>query len=506
MAKQKETGPPKGRRYISTKETVAYILYDYAGGLALGDMGDQFKTRVLNLDLSANAFISTFIVGPWDVVNDLIFATLVDKTRTRYGKFRPYLIVSLFTGLPFQLFYYLMPLMFWNTPATYLPKLIAYGAFSVLSETVGTFNSIASGGMLATLTPNMYERSRLITLTSFVNNYTGKRVPGWIMSLFITIYDNSGMERSAVLLKLRTMFLIFGVATAVVSACMAIYFAIVGRERIPQTEKQPGLKESFKALLDNRLLLVMAMSQLFETFSIGGDGEYSYYNAVLKFPLGSLVAGIPGALSGNLIWPFIPKLRERFSTRTLWLVSTHFRATIGIAIYFVGLIGDSFRYIWLALPILAIWELIYSPMMPLRNVVQRDMLNECMDYGEWKTGQRNEAMIGVVMRIASKISNYIFSGLNTKLRAAMGFRTGVDYTNQPLKVQRFVWGLFTFYPAITGNILSMIPKIFYNLSKEDRERMYEELAERRALMITEQSKSAETAEMAESALAAQEAK
>jgi Na+/melibiose symporter-like transporter len=108
-----------------------------------------------------------------------------------------------------------------------------------------------------------------------------------------------------------------------------------------------------------------------------------------------------------------------------------------------------------------------------------------MDYGEWKTGQRNEAMIGSLAGVAGKISNYLFNGINTWLRFKIGFRTGVDYTNQPLPVQRFVWGMFTFFPAVTGNILSMIPKFFYNLSKEDRERMYEDLKIRRATLSRE---------------------
>ena len=94
-------------------------------------------------------------------------------------------------------------------------------------------------------------------------------------------------------------------------------------------------------------------------------------------------------------------------------------------------------------------------------------------------------MINSLAGVVGKVSNYIFSGINTWLRSKIGFITGIDYTNQPLHVQRFVWGMFTFFPAVTGNILSMIPKFFYNVSKADREQMYEDLKKRRAALSRE---------------------
>jgi len=275
------------------------------------------------------------------------------------------------------------------------------------------------------------------------------------------------------------------VGTATLAGIAAIYFAFVAKERVPQSIDRPRLRDSFRAIMQNRPLLIISLARLFGTFNIGGDGEYTYYQAVLKFPLGTTVAGIPGALTGYLAYPFIPRARERFSTRVLWIVGSHVRPTLGIIVYFLGLINNNFANIWVILPIIAIWEATWTPLLTMRNIIERDMINECMDYGEWKTGLRNEAMINSLKGVVEKISMYAFNGINTWLRFKVGFRTGVDYTNQPLSVQRFVWGMFTFFPAVTGNILSMIPKFFYNLTKEDRERMYEDLKQRRALLSRE---------------------
>ena len=131
-----------------------------------------------------------------------------------------------------------------------------------------------------------------------------------------------------------------------------------------------------------------------------------------------------------------------------------------------------------------LWEATWTPLLKMRDIIERDLINECMDYGEWKAGLRNEAMIASLSGVVQKISNYAFTGINTWLRYKVGFKTGVDYTNQDLDVQRFVWGMFTFFPAVTGNILSMIPKFFYNLSRQEREQMYVELKARRAMLST----------------------
>ncbi|MDR2686361.1 MAG: hypothetical protein LBB75_01295, partial [Oscillospiraceae bacterium] len=160
------------------------------------------------------------------------------------------------------------------------------------------------------------------------------------------------------------------------------------------------------------------------------------------------------------------------------------------------LLNNNFAKLGVILPIIAAWEATWTPLLRMRDIVERDMINECMDYGEWKTGLRNEAMINSLKGVVEKISGYAFNGINTWLRFKVGFKTGIDYTNQPLHVQRFVWGMFTFFPAVTGNILSMIPKFFYNVSKEDRERMYEDLKVRRATLSREITEAAQEAQPA----------
>ena len=79
------------RRYVGAKETFAYLLNDFSNAFNIGQYTDRFIWDVVKIDFKTNALVSLF-TGAWDIINDPVIATIVDKTRTRWGKFRPYLV------------------------------------------------------------------------------------------------------------------------------------------------------------------------------------------------------------------------------------------------------------------------------------------------------------------------------------------------------------------------------------------------------------------------------
>ena len=83
---------PKHRRYVGSRETTAYILYDIAQSLNLNSKRTYFVTDVFVIALKWQTIINA-ITSVWDIVNDIFLAALVDRTNTRFGKFKPYLIL-----------------------------------------------------------------------------------------------------------------------------------------------------------------------------------------------------------------------------------------------------------------------------------------------------------------------------------------------------------------------------------------------------------------------------
>ena len=76
------------RRYVGSKETAAYIVYDISQSFNINKYQDIFITDIVQVGLKFQTIV-TFINGIWDVINDIFLAAIVDRTRTRFGKFRP---------------------------------------------------------------------------------------------------------------------------------------------------------------------------------------------------------------------------------------------------------------------------------------------------------------------------------------------------------------------------------------------------------------------------------
>ena len=74
----------KNRRYVGTKETLAYIIYDISASFNISKYNDVFITDIVQIGLRFQTIV-TFVIGIWDVINDIFLAAIIDRTRTRFG-------------------------------------------------------------------------------------------------------------------------------------------------------------------------------------------------------------------------------------------------------------------------------------------------------------------------------------------------------------------------------------------------------------------------------------
>lgn len=86
------------RRYVGSRETMSYVLFDASKGFSIDAWKNRFFLDVVKIDLGVNALASV-ITNIWDIVDDTFAGVLVDKTATRWGKFRPYILTFALPGL-----------------------------------------------------------------------------------------------------------------------------------------------------------------------------------------------------------------------------------------------------------------------------------------------------------------------------------------------------------------------------------------------------------------------
>ncbi|MBR2730564.1 MAG: MFS transporter [Clostridia bacterium] len=466
----------KDRRYVGTKETVAYILYDIAQSFDINKYRDIFTTDILKIGLKFQS-VTNAVVGVWDIINDVLLAALVDKTRTRWGKFKPWLVIYALPGVMLSVMFWLLPLFFKDKGLYDVSKLAFFLVFQLLSNLATSLRDISRTGMLAVITPNIIDRTRLITQANLLSGFVEKG-PEILMGVLIDLVNHNVLK-----IRMRSLYITAGSATAIVSGLFAIYFSIVAKERVQQTVEKPSVKSTFKSILNNKPLLLITLAEILGAFSVGSSLNYYYIN-VLGLASMSTIVGIPGAVVSPISYSWVPWARAKFSTKTLWLVGSHTSDVLMIGVFLIGAINKNYKKPAAMIPAFMLRETIWMFTWGIRSVIPEEMRNEAIDYGEWKNGYRTEGMTGVAKGIPKKIISTVGGSVNAIILDAIGYKQGAGYGEQSIETEFGLFAMSTILPVVTG-ALSVIPKLFYDLSGKKRDRMYAELMERRKAMSDE---------------------
>lgn len=494
VVEQKPSAVPKDRRYVGSKETFAYILDDIAQSFNIGKYDDVFKMNILKIDLVLQS-VTNGIISVWDIINDLFLATIVDKTRTRWGKFKPWLVVYAIPGVFLTVMYWALP-AFMGTEGigSQIPRFALYLCLLVFKNLAESLIAIVRQGMTSTITPNIIDRTRLITSANLLSGFVEK-APEILMGLLIDIYINSPANQvlqtanpEAYQLGYNKMFIIGGVITAVVSGLFALFYAFVAKERVMQTIDKPSVFGGIKSVVTNKPLLLITLSEFLSAFSLN-SGTNLYYIEVLNLASMSTIVGIPGAVVSPISYSYVPWARSKFSTKALWIAGSHVDSVLMLGVYLAGKfikVGGKNGYESLAvmIPAFMLRETIWMFFWGIRKVIPEEMRNEAIDYGEWKNGFRSEGMTGVAKGLITKMVNSVKGVVQPLLFKAFGYDNTKNQGAQTPEARYALFFMCTLLPVVTG-ILSIIPQLFYDLQGEKRERMYLELRERRKAIAAE---------------------
>lgn len=477
---------PKDRRYVGSKETVAYILDDIAQSFNITKYQDIFVTDILRIGLRFQEIV-TFIIGIWDVINDVFLAAIVDKTRTRWGKFKPWLVIYAIPGVLVTVIFWAMPIFFGDKGLYDVSKLAFYLILQLFANLASSLIAIVRTGMTATITPNIIDRTRLITQANLLSGFVEK-APEILMGVLIDL-----VSRGALKIQMRSLYVSAGMITAIVAGGFALMYAFVAKERVMQSVDSPKIKDSVKSIITNKPLLLITLSEFLSAFSINSGVNYYYIN-VLGLASMSTIVGIPGAVVSPISYSYVPWARSKFSTKALWIAGSHVDNILLAGVFLVGSINKNYKKLGAMIPAFMIRETIWMFFYGIKKVIPEEMRNEAIDYGEWKNGYRTEGMTGVAKGLATKLVSTVGNTVKTMILSRIGYVQGAGFGGQSESTEFSLFWMCTILPVITG-FLSIIPKLFYDLSGEKRDRMYQELRERRNAMkaqVDELNEGAET--------------
>ena len=297
------------------------------------------------------------------------------------------------------------------------------------------------------------------------------------------------ISRDKINITYEKMFVGMGLFTAIVAGAGALWFFLICKERVMQSVETPSVKASIKSIINNKPILLMTLSKMLSGFSVGGS-KSDYLIDVLNFASLNIITGIPGSIIKPISYAIVPWFRRHFSSRFLYIMGTYIGDILLVPVFFVGCIGGKkhglYKNIWVMGIAMMLWETIFMIFYGVRRIIPTEMYNEAMDYCEWKNGYRTEGMTSVAQGLASKLANIFSRYISNYIKQLIGYDLTryVRGTAQTDETKFGLFAMFTIVPFLTG-MVSIIPMLFYDLSGKKKEKMYEELLERRAAMSKE---------------------
>lgn len=405
----------------------------------------------------------------WDGINDPIIGMLADRTESRFGKFRPYIIYGC---VPFAI---LGVLTFTTPDFSMSGKLVwAYITYNGLMMLYTTVN-IPYTAMLGVMTTTAAERTQLSSM-KFVFAFAAGIVVSATLLPLVDALGQGNAQRGW-----QLAFVVYGIVAIV-------FFLITGfftRERVkPVPDKNTSVFRDLKYVFTNKAWLLLTATTLTWILFIGMRSsvtahyfKYHIYNGTpdaslpflgYNFTLTGLLSafatvGQTASVVGVLLTSF---LAVRFAKRPLFLTLFAISIVCTASYYFLppGELGAIF-----AIEILG--NLSGAPL----PVLLWAMYADTADYGEWRSGRRTTALVFSASTMSQKIGWALAAFVALHLMSFAGFQANVIPTTE---VKDSIVLLMSMMPAAFG-ILSVVIFLFYPLTDKRVNEINGELTARR---------------------------
>jgi GPH family glycoside/pentoside/hexuronide:cation symporter len=404
----------------------------------------------------ALAALALFIGRSWDYINDPIIGHLSDRTRTRWGRRRPWL---LFGAIPFALTFILL----WIKP-TFINNdtgmVIFFAAAYLIYEASATTVYMPYFALTPELTQDYDERTQLTSFRMMFNIIGG--LVAYTVPMMVVGSMIPGNANRVVL-----MGAIFGAVAAL--PYLLVFFGVRENKEYMEQE-QPSLKESLQAARRNKPFIFAALIYLFTWIVIILlETNFMFYiKYVVKRPTqSSLIMGV-FFISAILALPLWNWLSKKGNKRKAYIIGVAFWAAVMCSLTFVK--PETPLWILLVMCVLAGIGLSAGQVMPWA------IIPDAIEWDEYQTGERHEGVFYSLITLMGKIANSLAVPLSLLLLEFTGYVSNA--AEQPPSA---LLGLKIVIGPIPAAMLcaGIIFAIFYPLSREKYAHVVTELNRRR---------------------------
>jgi glycoside/pentoside/hexuronide:cation symporter, GPH family len=497
-------------QHIPIYEKVGYSFADAAANFVFMSMilfQAAFYTDVMHLKAGTAALV-ILVPRLWDAFFDPIMGITADRTNTRWGRFRPWV---LWTAIPWGIVLYLA----YTVPGLEGGALVAYAVITnTLLMTLYSANNMPYSALGGVMSSDIQERAKLNSFRFIAVNAAQFIVQGFTL-VWVSKFAGMPTADHPKGDLVHGWSMVYAIYAGLCVLCFIITFATTKERVKPVAAQKSSIKQDFGDLLKNSPWAVMFIMTMvhFGILAFRGGAEYQYYQhyadkqAMFEFiqPLGLTasalkpgepapggiletlgyvvhadpgqaatsnvanavygLAGMIGKVITILAIIFSPLLAKRFGKKFICAVGFALMILNSFAFYFLQP-----NQIGLMILLTITGSLFYAPTIPLVWAIFADVA----DYSEWKTGRRATGTIFATIGFALKAGLAI---------GAYGLLMVQDFMKyDPDKISPEIISMFRVCTTIVPGILFAICTVFlllYKLDKHTTQKIVDELAARR---------------------------
>ncbi len=449
---------------LSFKEKYSYGLGALGKDLAYGIVGTYLMFYFTDVIGLAPAFVGTlFLVARvWDAFNDPAMGMIVDNTRSKWGKFRPWIFIGTIINAIVIVFLFFKP----NLSPTGL--MAYYAVMYILWGMTYTIMDIPYWSMIPSLAQDKEEREKISVIPRIFASLGGLLVATFGLSIVSKLGNGDQVKG----------FFGFGILIAVAFVVTITITCINVKDSSATTVnskkvKKVTLKESFNIIKSNDQLVVFIGIVLAFNLAMqlaGGMAIY-YFKYVIGneslFPVFTAFAGI-AEMSALVLFPM---LARKIGRPTVFKIAA-ILPVIGLFL----LLGAGF-----IAPGSAVFVAVSGIILKLGSGLTLGsstvMLADIVDYGEVKLGSRNESIVFSCQTLLVKSASAVSAWLVGVGLTVVGYVANAQQTAQTILGMRV---LMVVIPAIVSILSYIVYKKFYKINGKYHDDMLEELESKRA--------------------------
>lgn len=458
-------GSVPGDGEMQPKEGISYSLCGFGQNLICTIIGSYltvFMTDAIGFSALAVAFL---MLGAriFDALNDPIMGSIVDRTRTKWGKCRPYMKWMAFPIAAMTVICFLP--WFPNSDGGFAALSVLYLIWGI----VYTIADVPYWGLSTAMSNDTYRRGNLLTIARlFCTAGAG------IVTVFVPIITENLTKNisdpALVAEKLRWIYFIIAIICCVIAIPLFFLGYKNTQERNMSEETPPSLKHNLRLLFKNKPLMLIVLS------GIGGaarmlftytGGLYFAKYIMYKESMYSLftMAVVPGGLIASLLVPWFTK---KFGKRNTYIWSHIIGGAAMLIAFIVGIACDHGNYSSTVTTVVLLIALVIAGIpQGFGNILTYAMIGDTVEYLELKTGERAEGICFAMQTLINKIGMAVgaFVGVLAYYMAGVAANDPSSVTAQGKDT---MWTMLVLVAAISF-FLTVIPLFFYKFNEKEQQ-------------------------------------